>query len=180
MDSQVFFFLQTANKIQGSTMQQMKTLKPVWTYLTSLETAHKFVNVVVALNCKAVKMLSFLSLITVFYLKLSWGHCKSNIRIIDVTKTGSLRRIKQPPTVTLNYFLQVPFPYLYLKFARVYQSTTLRFIKKIPAKTCHLCKLRSQRLQYRKYQIYTVFMPMTTHLTCIWRNPRLYMLNEGH
>ena len=45
MDSQGFFF-QTANKIQGSTMQQMKTLKPVWTYLTSLETAHKFMNVI--------------------------------------------------------------------------------------------------------------------------------------
>ena len=45
MDSQGFF-LQTANKIQGSTMQQMKTLKPVWTYLTSLETAHKFMNVI--------------------------------------------------------------------------------------------------------------------------------------
>jgi len=44
MDSQVF--LQTANKIQGSTMQPMKTLKPVWTYLTSLETAHKFMNVI--------------------------------------------------------------------------------------------------------------------------------------
>ena len=40
------FFLQTANKIQGSTMQPMKTLKPVWTYLTPLETALKFMNVI--------------------------------------------------------------------------------------------------------------------------------------
>ena len=40
------FFLQTANKIQGSTIQPMKTLKPVWTYLTSLETAHKFMNLI--------------------------------------------------------------------------------------------------------------------------------------
>ena len=107
------------------------------------------------------------------------SHCKSDIRVIDVTKTGSLRRIKQP-TVTLYYFLQVPFPHLYLKSARVYQSTTLSFIKKIPAKTCHLCKLKSQRPQYRKYQVYTVFMPMTSHLTCIWRNPHPYILNEGH
>ena len=37
------FFLQTANNIQDSTIQPMKTFKTVWTYLTSLETAHKFI-----------------------------------------------------------------------------------------------------------------------------------------
>ena len=40
------FSCKQTNKIQGETMQPLKTLKPFWHYLTSHETAFKFMNII--------------------------------------------------------------------------------------------------------------------------------------
>ena len=44
---------------QGSTMQPLKTFKTAWTYLTSQETAIRFMNVIGPLQKKKIRIFCF-------------------------------------------------------------------------------------------------------------------------